>query len=155
MASLVEIVRFSEPEEAYCAQSYLRAQGFETIVQNEYHLTMAPWLRVALGGYPLLGLSETANDARAALRVLPEKTNTSCPEEDLPKKKQSKHTTVTHKNWLWAPIAFFWAVPFVPTFKTKSALFAQLILLAALYAGLSYSIGFVGGIWNYLIWFLS
>ncbi len=67
MGNLIEIAGFYDPEETYCAKGLLQSHGIEAIVQNEHHLTMAPWLRVALGGYRLLIISDLAEDARRIL----------------------------------------------------------------------------------------
>jgi|GEM_PF-3440018 len=58
MSALTEVGSFYDPEEAYCAWGYLKANGVYSVIQNEYHLTSAPWLRVALGGYRLLAPAE-------------------------------------------------------------------------------------------------
>ena len=68
MGKLVEIAHFHDPEEAFCARSYLEAYGVPTIIQNEYHLTAVPWLRVGLGGYPLLANDTDAEIAKELLK---------------------------------------------------------------------------------------
>ena len=68
MGKLVEIAHFHDPEEAFCARSYLEAYGVPTIIQNEYHLTAAPWLRVGLGGYPLLANDRDSEIAKELLQ---------------------------------------------------------------------------------------
>ena len=79
MADLVEIAHFYDPEEAYCARGFLQTHGIDTIIQNEHHLNMAPSLRVALGGYRILGVSEQREEAVRVLRKASEAEKTrSC-----------------------------------------------------------------------------
>jgi hypothetical protein len=67
MGRLVEIARFYDPEEMICAQSYLRALGVETFAENESLLNVAPYLRMAVGGYALHAPASLAEDAKSAL----------------------------------------------------------------------------------------
>jgi len=67
MGNLVEIARFYEPEEAFCASSYLQSFDIVVIIQNEYHLTIDPAMRIGLGGFRLLVSSEAATSATSHL----------------------------------------------------------------------------------------
>jgi len=67
MRKLVEIAHFHDPEEAFCACSYLDSHGVVTIIKNEHHLTVQPFLRVGLGGYPLLAANADAELAQELL----------------------------------------------------------------------------------------
>jgi hypothetical protein len=118
VSKLVEITRFLDPEEAYCAKGYLKSYGIDAIVQNEYHLTAAPWLRIALGGYPLLILSNFEDEARQALNEVSSRKSDSQDSYLLPHSDSSEPQIRREKNWLWLPIAFLWGVPFVPSQKS-------------------------------------
>lgn len=154
MTDLVAIAYFFDPEEAFVAQSYLRADGVDALIQNEYHLNMAPWLRIALGGYRPLAVDETATEARAALNHIAEHAPDSSVEVDDPDAGTQLPEPVRKKNWFWLPIAFNSVAPFVPTYKSKPELFTQSVILVCIYAGMIYSMHSVGGFWIYLIWFL-
>ncbi|MEO1137216.1 MAG: hypothetical protein AAFW68_11530, partial [Pseudomonadota bacterium] len=65
MGNLVEVARFSDPEEAFCARGYLLSLGIDSIIHNEFHLNMEPYLRIALGGYGLLIVDDREEEARA------------------------------------------------------------------------------------------
>ena len=118
MGSLVEIARFYDPEEAYCAQGYLRSYGIDTIIQNEHHLAMNPSLRVALGGYGLLGFADVKEEARAALEEIPLEAADSVITTDM--------ELISPRKWYLAPVAVISGVPFLP--RGKSAL--GLLILA-------------------------
>lgn len=117
MASLVQFTRYFDPEETYCAKSYLQSHGIETIIQNEHHLTMAPWLSIALGGYRLLGMSEDKDAALQALRDVPAvklsgnagniETIAEMPDEP------ARETP----NWPWAPLSLAHGFPYLPRKK--------------------------------------
>ncbi len=119
MGNLVEIAAFFDPEEAYCARGYLQSYGVDAILQNEHHLATAPWLRVALGGYRLMAPSEQVREAQELL------------EKVQPLKDSS---LAGKKNWIWLPVAFMSAVPFMPKPKTGPMAFVQFMLLMCLYA---------------------
>ncbi|PQA87494.1 hypothetical protein [Hyphococcus luteus] len=127
MGRLVEIARFYDPEEAYCARGYLRSCGIETFVQNEHHLAVAPHLRVALGGYGLFLTDALADEAKAALMDLDAEKNAGragvVDDEVYPAKR----------NWFWLPIAFITATPFVPVYKSKWDAFWQSLPAVLLY----------------------
>lgn len=123
MGNLVEITRFYDPEEACCAQGFLRARGIETFLHNEHHLTMAPWLRVALGGYRLVAFAGQVSDAKLAL----DEINAITPVED--------ETYENRRNWAWLPLAFLAGVPFVLRYRSWSFLFVQWTILAAFLCG--------------------
>ncbi len=154
MGSLVEIAHFFDPEEAFVAQGYLRAQGISTIIQNEHHLNMAPWLRVALGGYRLLAIREIATDARAALRHLPDANELAPAQSGQVEMKESSREYVRQRNWFWTPFAFFSNAPFIPVYRSTGEMVFQMSILFCLYAGLFFAMHIVGGFWNYLFWFL-
>ncbi|NOX82800.1 MAG: hypothetical protein GXP06_07415 [Alphaproteobacteria bacterium] len=139
MSKLVEITRFLDPEEAYCAKGYLKSYGIDVIVQNEYHLTTAPWLRFALGGYPLLILSKFEDEARQALsEVSPVKSDrqnlNSSPHSDASELQERKG-----KNWFWLPAAFLLGVPFVPRKKSGWNFLLHSFALVMLYGTVIYS----------------
>ena len=103
MGKLVEVARFYDPEEAYCAVGYLKSYGIDALVDSEHHLTTAPWLRIALGGYGLHVREDLIGEAKAALSKV----------ETVPKRENS-----TTKNWIWFPIAFLSGTPFLPKKRT-------------------------------------
>jgi hypothetical protein len=138
VSKLVEIARFLDPEEAYCAKAYLKSYGIDAIIQNEYHLTAAPWLRIALGGYPLLILSNFEDEARQALSkvslVKSDRQNlNSSPHSDAPETQERKG-----KNLFWLPAAFFLGIPFVPSQKSGWNLLLHSIALIMVY-GIAFS----------------
>jgi hypothetical protein len=65
---LVEIRHFYGPEEAYCAQSFLRSLGFNVILQGEHHQSINPGLRIALGGLRLLAPEQEIKEIHFLLR---------------------------------------------------------------------------------------
>lgn len=132
MGRLVEIAHFYDPEEAYCARGFLRSCGIETIIQNEHHLTAAPWLRIALGGYRLMTRSEFENDAREALGSIEEEKSTSA-ETTMGEAEPAAVQERQKRNWLWLPMAFAWAVPFMPTKRKGWVGLLQLVALILLY----------------------
>ncbi|MEE4211611.1 MAG: hypothetical protein V2I43_20385 [Parvularcula sp.] len=62
-----EIARFSDAEEAQIAASFLRSQGFEVSLPEEYQFAAAPYLAVSLGGYRLMAAEDDAFLAKAVL----------------------------------------------------------------------------------------
>ena len=135
MTHHVEVASFFDPEEAWCARGYLSAQGIDTIIENEHHLTTAPWLRIALGGYRLMALPDAADDAKAALGEIA----IAEPAIDEPYKSR--------KNWAWLPVAFLSSTPFIPIYKNAWELIGQLLLIAGFYALIAQSL-------YYLFWVL-
>jgi hypothetical protein len=134
MGNLVEVVRFFDPEEAYCAKGFLRSRGIDTIIQNEHHLTMAPWLRVALGGYCILTMSELEEDARQALKSISKLDSNERPLRAAPFSGAIKPQKRKARNWFWLPVAFMLAIPFIPLPKSKWGAFMQYFFLTLLYA---------------------
>ncbi|MEM9616927.1 MAG: hypothetical protein AAF936_03110 [Pseudomonadota bacterium] len=140
MSDLVQIAQFYDPEEAYCAKSYLQSHGIDTFVQNDHHLTMAPWMRVALGGYRLLAVDTEAAEAKKALSevqaIQPEQIGIQ-PEPSSVQLQPAKR-----KSWGWLPIAFMTGVPFLPIYKSWRSLILHLAVLLIIYAmllGLGYT----------------
>ncbi|MEM8936231.1 MAG: hypothetical protein AAGC77_07480 [Pseudomonadota bacterium] len=135
MADLVEIASFFDQEEAHCARGFLLSRGIYTFFQDEHHLTVAPWLSIALGGYRLLGRPKDAEEAQRLLKAIREAEVASKPavasvDHEIPKRR---------KNYFWAPIALFFAVPFIPTYepgKERWLRLAALLLLYVLLVGL-------------------
>lgn len=136
MSDLVQIAQFYDPEEAYCAKSYLQSHGIETFVQNDHHLTMAPWLRVALGGYRLLAIDTEAAEARKALSEVqsPQQEKT----DSLTISDSEELKSAKRKNWIWLPIAYLHAVPFLPKAESSWWRLFQLFALTMLYASILY-----------------
>ena len=127
MPNLVEVARFYDPEEALCAASYLRAHGIETILQNEHHLTMAPYLRIALNGYGLLARTKQQDDARNALNEIANATPDSIGAENR-----------KNRNWWYLPAAFGTAAPFLPVYRSRTVFLLQTILIIGFAAGMTY-----------------
>jgi len=104
-----EIARVFDVGEAIVVANYLRAQGFEVMLPEEYHLGVAPHLSFGFGGYRILVGEEDADDALAALDEKRPKPKhqccRKCGSEDIRRAKQ----------W-WLPVLLFvlaeWAVPF-------------------------------------------
>lgn len=116
MGSLVEIARFYDPEEAYCAQGYLRSCGIDAFVQNEHHLSVNPSLRIALGGYGLLGFADMASEAKAALKAI---TGDAAASMMLSEGDAGSDVEFSNRrNWFWLPVAVVSGVPFLPRFKS-------------------------------------
>ncbi len=129
MGSLVEITRFFDPEEAYCAQGYLRSCGFYTFLQNEHHLATAPHLRVALNGYGLFVHKKQVVEARDALADIIAESATGPVAV-----KAEENVRASRKNWFWLPtFLFFGAWPFVPRIKSTSDVILQGFVLGVLY----------------------
>ena len=118
MGKLVEVARFYDPEEAYCAAGYLKSYGIDALVDNEHHLTTAPWLRIALDGYGLRVRDDAFDEAKNALAKI----------EPVAKRKKSKT-----KNWIWFPIAFLSGTPFLPVKRTGVIAVFQFIALLGFY----------------------
>ena len=118
MGHLVEIAQFYDVEEAFCAKGYLQSRGIDTFIQNEHHLNVAPWLRVALGGYRLLGLSEYKKAAAQALdevsKIRVAEAAADAPTADEPESTHERED----KNWWWLPIALLSETPFLPSKKS-------------------------------------
>ena len=120
MSALKEVRSFYDPEEAYCAWAYLNANGVRALIQNEYHLTSAPWLRVALGGYRLLAPAETKSEVEALFTQI---------ETDRPNDQRERESSLLDRpdnedslknrkrNWTWLPIAVWMGFPFVPNHR--------------------------------------
>ena len=118
---LVEVAAFYDPEEAWCAKGFLAAQGIETFVQNEHHLTAVPWLRVALGGYRLLAMSEFRDDARQALAAVRAIGDDQRIEPTPAVVGTLQESESRGWGWWWLPIAFLFAVPFLPRHRPRAA----------------------------------
>jgi len=123
MGNLVEIARFYEPEEAFCTSSYLQSFDIVVIIQNEYHLTIDPAMRIGLGGFRLLVSSEAATSATSHLAdvLSPVQEETLMPQSH--ECDQVEQKSPSKQNWLWLVIAFFWFVPFVSKIQNKNSLF--------------------------------
>ena len=130
MSDLVQIAQFYDPEEAYCAQGYLKSHGVETIIQNDHHLTMAPWLRIALGGFCLLAPSTQEDQARLALDLVPE-TSSYNTASNAVRSDHSSHTDKGRRNLLWAPVAFLTGIPFILRINSKWDVVVQACTVAA------------------------
>lgn len=113
MGRLVEIARYYDPEEAFCAQGYLRSCGIDTLVQNEHHLSMNPSLRVALGGYGLFGLAGDAEEAKSVLAMVGSEAGAL----------SSDSEGENRRKWYWTPVAIVSGVPFFPRCKSMWGLF--------------------------------
>lgn len=115
MSALTEVGNFYDPEEVYCAWGYLNANGVHAVIQNEYHLTSAPWLRVALGGYRLLAPVETKSIVDALFAQISTESDTGELERDDFDQSNIKDNMKKRKsNWIWLPVAFLTETPFVP-----------------------------------------
>ncbi|MAW78864.1 MAG: hypothetical protein CMI63_01395 [Parvularcula sp.] len=133
MGNLVEIARFYDPEEAYCARSFLLSNGIDSFVQNDHYLTAAPWMRIALQGYGLQVMASAENDARMLLDTI------GAAELETAEDSPSDATPLIRKpNWLWLPVAFSTSIPFLP--KPKPGWFGllQSTILLTLYIAVLY-----------------
>ncbi len=119
------VAAFYDPEEAYCAQSYLRAHGVDTIIQNDHHLTAAPWLRIALGGFRLLARHDFEAEAKSLLSAV-----------DVYESVPESGSKPLEQKWFWAPIAFALAIPFLPNAKSGWKQGLQIGALITLYVAL-------------------
>ena len=121
MGHLTEIARFFDPEEAYCAKSFLESEGVPVLLQNEHHLSVDPTLRIALKGYGLFTLHEHVEEAKETLNII----NAQKVEKIKERKQQ---------EWLWLPVAFLMGTPFLPLSKTGFlALFQNVVMLLFYY----------------------
>lgn len=144
VGNLVEIARFLDPEEAFCAKAYLNSYGIGAIVQNEYHLTAAPWLRFALGGYPLLIQSKFEDEARQALNEVSPRKPDRQDSYSLPHSDSSEPQKRRAKNLFWLPVALLFGIPFVPSLKSGWAYLVHSFALITMY----------GVVLSYLYWFV-
>jgi hypothetical protein len=124
MGRLVEIARFYDPEEMICAQSYLRALGVETFAENESLLNVAPYLRMAVGGYALHAPASLAEDARSALAA--------AQAVDITEPSAAEGDVRPLRNWIWMPVAVMSGVPFLPRFRSRATLAMQALLAIVL-----------------------
>ncbi len=69
MSLLRDIGTIYDPEEAYVAHGFLRANGFHALLDNVAMLGVDPTMRVALGGHRLLVPAAEAEEASALLRA--------------------------------------------------------------------------------------
>lgn len=130
MGNLVEVGRFVDPEEAYVASALLNARGIRTVMQNEHHLTMAPYLRVGLGGYRILCFDSQFDEARRELKVAEEfQSDESIGEPDSAGRARKT-------NWFCFPIAFSFGVPFLLRYRRNWEFAAQLVIILALLAAI-------------------
>lgn len=79
--ALVQIARFEDPNEGEIAANALRAEGIETVFNNQGLATTDFLLRTATGGYPLWVLSEDEIDARKLLRDMVRSMSARLPDE--------------------------------------------------------------------------
>ena len=107
MAGFVEITRFWGPEEALCAQSFLRARGIETVLRNYHHQSVAPDLRFALGGIGLMVLPQDCTAVVAELREAALAHSEAAPDEE-------DYDLAPSASWLWLPIAISTGGTFTP-----------------------------------------
>ena len=133
MSHLVEIAQFYDPEEAYCAQGYLRSHGIDTILQNEHHLTTNPTLRYALGGYRLLVLPKMKEGATLALNIVEENERLLLAQQNDEERERLKLKKLKATNWFWVPIAFSVSIPFILRFKSKWDVLVQSVLMLFIY----------------------
>lgn len=146
MGRLTEIAHFYDPEEAYCARAYLAARGVDALFQNEHHLTVAPWLRIALGGYRLLVSDENADAAARLLREISTDGRKDQFEDDQERSRKTKLSKERRlQTWIWLPVAFAAGVPFIPLRRTRWIRAFELIALASFYGWL---------IWSWSGWFI-
>lgn len=128
MGNLVEIARFYDPEEAYCARSFLLSNGIDSFMQNDHYLTMAPWMRIALDGYGLQVTASSEGDARTLLETV-----SATPSQDAQDSPADTTPQIRKPNWLWLPIAFSASVPFLPQPKSGWFGLLQNTILLTLY----------------------
>lgn len=129
MTNLVEVARYLDPEEAICAQSYLRAHGIYSVLQGWDHLAMQPWHRIALNGYGLLCSETRAANAHELLKeVLVEFNSRDAEFDDFEPLSRSRRLL----RLCWVPVAFFSGVPFLPIARSRSAAVWHIILLVTL-----------------------
>ncbi len=124
----MEVAVFYDPEEALCAQSALQADGCVHFLHNSNHLSVAPSLRVALGGYRLLVMDEDVASVREVLAQLRSGRGApiQAPDTFDPLLK-------SHKNWAWLPVALFLGVPFLPAYGTTGRLVFQFLIAIPFY----------------------
>lgn len=141
MSSLVEIANIYSPEEAFCVRACLRSAGIYCVLQNEHHLSSAPWMRVALGGYRLLVLEDEADQAKSVIE------NALCTEQNVGNADAcpefSEQQPPRRRDILWFPIALAWGVPFLPVEKPGASFVVRLLLFV-----------FLGGLlaWSHITW---
>lgn len=133
MGNLSTIAQFADPEETYCAKGFLHARGIDCIIQNDHHLTMAPSLRVALGGYRLMVIRSFADDAKAALDEVAASNSDDGAAQQTQEGDDSGEQYKKAKNWLWLPIAFAHGVPFLPAKKRGPVGVFQFLIMASIY----------------------
>jgi hypothetical protein len=93
---------------------------------------MAPSLRVALGGFRLLVVSEEREQAASILESV--RTSVSAESAEPLLGHKSEQTERRRKrDWLWLPIAFMWGAPFIPPRRTGVLFGLQLFALISLY----------------------
>ncbi|GJL91025.1 hypothetical protein [Hyphococcus sp.] len=134
MGNLVEVARFYDPEEAYCAKSFLLSNGIDSFVQNDHYLTMAPWMRIALHGYGLQVTASSEEEATQLLRSVAASQPT--PEVSLMVNDAGDDDFRNEKkapNWLWFPVALGTFIPFMPKRKSGVPAIFQHSALLALY----------------------
>ena len=146
MTDLKEVARFLDPEEAVCAISYLRAQGVNASFHNAHHLTMAPWLRFALGGYSIWCPEDEVEFAARELAAVNDNSETTELVSDAEDTNRDSLSGQHKKNFLWLPIAFFSGVPFVLRYRSKTTLFWQVVLVLLFLVGFGWA-----GLFNWLV----
>ncbi len=141
MGNLSAIAQFADPEEAYCAKGFLLARGIDCIIQNDHHLTMAPWMRVALGGYRLMVIEAFSDEAKAALKEVEILNSDESLAQQAPTDEDLGGEYKKAKNWVWLPIAFASSIPFLPSKKRGLIGAFGLLVLALFYGGVMLAVG--------------
>ena len=140
----MEVAQFYDPAEAYCAKGYLKSFGIDTVVQNENHLSVAPSLRIALGGFRLLAISDQKDDALAALRDVGSRQSKDCDITINQTDISQDGYRPRRKNWFWLPLILAMGVPFLPIYRHRSTLVWQFLLLILPF--------YVTALWGYWGW---
>ena len=133
MSSLVEVGRFFDPEEAYCARGLLNSAGIDVLLGDEHHLTAQPHLRLALGGFRLLVRSEQA-DIAAQLLAAPLAGAVEYAEHQFGEAEIAVSETDVRRpvrNFLWLPDYAMMGgfIPFLPLLKGNVRIAMQAVLL--------------------------
>ena len=103
-----EVARYYDPEEAIVAQSFLRSSGIACELLNDYHSSVNPHLRIALGGIQLVTQETEVAFARELLNVIRQ----SASADSIGGTSTRQVTTLGRAVLL--PFALMMNIPFLP-----------------------------------------
>lgn len=113
MGGLVKLSYFADYEEALVAQSFLRAMGVEAFFAHEYHTTVDPNVRLALGGCALWVRADVYGDASDVLRQVVDGSRESAIEVERCEICGGADFS-RRRNFLWAAVSFFYGAAYAP-----------------------------------------